>query len=118
MHFGTGFVRLALRTATPIIPVAFVGGGEAIPTVANLYGLGKALGVPYIPVTPYGLAIPLPVRLKIIYGAPITLEGDASDTDEVIARHVEVIKGRLAGIIEQGRALREGKIVAAEVKLS
>jgi len=118
VQFGTGFVRLALRTATPIVPVAFVGGGEAIPTIANLYSLGKAVGVPYIPVTPYGLAIPLPVRLKIIYGEPITLEGNASDTDEVIARHVEFIKRRLAGLIEQGRALREGKITAAEVKLS
>ena len=118
VQFGTGFVRLALRTATPIVPVAFVGGGEAIPTVANLYGLGKFLGVPYVPVTPYGVAVPLPVRLKIIYGEPVMLEGNASDTDEVIARHVALIKGKLAELIAQGRALREGKITAEEVKLS
>ncbi|MCR9162083.1 MAG: lysophospholipid acyltransferase family protein [Nannocystaceae bacterium] len=118
VQFGTGFVRLALRTATPIVPVAFVGGGEAIPTVANLYGLGKFLGVPYVPITPYGVALPLPVRLKILYGEPVMLEGDASDTDEVIARHVALIKGKLAELIAQGRALREGQITAEEVKLS
>lgn len=118
VQFGTGFVRLALSTATPIVPVAFVGGGEAIPTVANLYSLGKFLGVPYVPVTPYGVAVPLPVRLKILYGEPVMLEGNASDTDEVIARHVALIKGKLAELIAQGRALREGKITAEEVKLS
>lgn len=118
VSFGTGFVRLALSTATPIVPVAFVGGGEAIPTVANLYGLGKRFGLPYVPVTPYGLALPLPVRLKVVFGEPVMLEGDASDTDEVIARHVERVKAKIAALIEQGRALRKGTITAAEVKLS
>lgn len=118
VSFGTGFVRLALETGTPIVPVAFVGGGEAIPTVANLYGLGKRFGIPYVPVTPYGVAVPLPVRLKILYGEPVMLEGDARDTDEVIARHVSLIKGKISELISQGRALREGKLTAAEVKLS
>ncbi len=118
VSFGTGFVRLALSTATPIVPVAFVGGGEAIPTIANLYGLGKRVGLPYIPVTPYGLAIPLPVRFKILYGEPVMLEGSATDTDEVIQGHVEHIKSKIAALITQGRALREGELTAAEVKLS
>ena len=52
VEFGTGFLRLALKTKTPIIPFGFLGGGEAIPTVANAYAIGKLLGVPYIPVTP------------------------------------------------------------------
>src|SRR5207253_11294454 len=29
--FGTGFMRLALRTRSPIVPFAFLGGGDAIP---------------------------------------------------------------------------------------
>jgi 1-acyl-sn-glycerol-3-phosphate acyltransferase len=115
--FGTGFVRLALQTNTPIVPVGFVGGGEAIPTVANLYGLGKRLGVPYIPVTPYGLAIPLPVSLQILFGSPIVLEGSASDTDEVIAGHVAHIKATIANLIRQGRDLREGRLRPDELEL-
>jgi 1-acyl-sn-glycerol-3-phosphate acyltransferase len=116
--FGTGFVRLALQTKSPIVPFAFVGGGEAIPTVLNLYGLGKRFGLPYIPVTPYGVALPLPVSLQILYGEPIVLEGSPSDPDEVITRHVDRIKRTIADLIRQGRDYREGRLTAQELRLS
>lgn len=118
VSFGTGFVRLALQTKTPIVPFGFVGAGEAVPTVTNLYRLGKFFGVPYIPVTPYGLALPLPVSLQIFYGEPIVLEGSPSDTDEVIAGHVERVKSRVADLISQGRQLREGMIEERELRLT
>ncbi len=57
VDFGNGFMRLALKTKTPIVPFGFIGGGEAMPTIANLYGLGKLLGVPYVPLTAYGAAV-------------------------------------------------------------
>jgi 1-acyl-sn-glycerol-3-phosphate acyltransferase len=117
VSFGTGFARLALQTGAPIIPFAFVGGGEAIPTVANLYKLGEFFGIPYVPVTPYGVAVPLPVTLQILYGSPIVLEGDPNDPDELIAHHVERVKQRIAGLIHQGRELREGRITAQELQL-
>ncbi len=113
--FGTGFVRLALQTRTPIIPFAFVGAGEAIPTVANLYKLGKLFGVPYIPVTPYLVALPLPVQFQVIFGEPIVLEGSESDTDDVIAGHVERVKSRIAKLLAQGRAVRQGKLRPQEI---
>ena len=113
--FGTGFVRLALQTNTPIIPFAFVGAGEAIPTVANLYKLGKLFGVPYIPVTPYLVALPLPVQFQVIFGEPIVLEGSESDTDDVIAGHVERVKSRIAKLLAQGRAVRQGKLRPQEI---
>lgn len=116
--FGTGFVRLALQTRSPIVPFAFVGGGEAIPTVTNLYGLGKLFGVPYVPVTPWGVAVPLPVTLQLLYGEPIMLEGSPGDTDDVIAKHVDRIKQRIAGLIRQGRELRDGKRREQELDLS
>ena len=31
VEFGTGFIRLALKTKSPIVPVAVLGGGEAFP---------------------------------------------------------------------------------------
>jgi 1-acyl-sn-glycerol-3-phosphate acyltransferase len=116
--FGTGFVRLALQTNTPIVPFCFIGGGEAIPTVMNLYRLGRAFGLPYIPVTPYGLALPLPVSLQILVGAPIELEGDPEDPDEIVAGHVDAVKSRIADLIRQGRALREGRLTVSELSLS
>lgn len=117
VSFGTGFVRLALETRSPIVPFAFVGGGEAIPTVTNLYRLGQKLGVPYVPITPYGLPVPLPVSLQILYGEPILLEGSPRDTDEVILGHVSRVRERIAHLIRQGRDLREGRLPPEELRL-
>ena len=109
VDFGTGFVRLALKTKTPIIPFAFLGGGEAIPTISNAYALGKLLGVPYIPITPYGLAVPLPVKLEIFYGEPLVFDGTGSEDDEVIAHYVDEVKARIAEGILRGKKKREGQ---------
>ena len=54
------------------MPFAFIGGGDAIPTIANLYRLGKLFGAPYIPITPWLLPLPRSVPLRIIYGEPIS----------------------------------------------
>ena len=115
--FGTGFVRLALQTNTPIVPLAFVGAGEAIPTVMNLYRAGKVLGLPYLPVTPYLAPVPLPVSFQLLYSKPIVLEGSPSDSDEIINGHVETVKARIASLIKQGRALREGRLTPQELDL-
>jgi 1-acyl-sn-glycerol-3-phosphate acyltransferase len=108
VDFGTGFMRLAMQTRTPIIPLGFVGGGEAIPTVLNAYRLGRALGVPYIPITPYGLALPLPVPLAVHYGAPLRFEGTGAEDDHVIQRNVEQVKEAIQALLAQGRAERPG----------
>lgn len=108
VNFGTGFVRLAMKTRTPIIPFGFIGGGDAIPTVVNSYALGKLMGAPYVPITPYLVALPLPVRLSVHYGEPMIFEGTGSEDDEVIHGHVERVKDRIAGLIDHGRRNREG----------
>jgi 1-acyl-sn-glycerol-3-phosphate acyltransferase len=108
VSFGTGFMRLALQTKTPIIPFGFLGGGDAIPTVVNLYGIGKMLGVPYIPVTPYGFAWPLPVRLQIHYGPPLVFSGNGTEEDDVIQGYVDEVKATIARLIETGRQKRKG----------
>jgi 1-acyl-sn-glycerol-3-phosphate acyltransferase len=102
VRFGTGFMRLALATRTPIIPFGFVGGGEAVPTVANLYKLGRLLGVPYIPVTPYLVPFPKPVALRVEFGAPMVFEGTGNEEDEVISAHVEKVMDTIAVLIERG----------------
>ena len=106
VEFGTGFIRLALKTHTPIVPFGFLGGGEAVPTVANLYKVGRMLGVPYIPVTPYGVSLPLPVPLSVYFGEPIHLQGTGNEDDAVVAAHVETVKSQIAGLIAHGRQER------------
>src|SRR5690606_24019846 len=51
-RFGRGFVRLALQTNTPIVPVGVVGAEESIISVANARPLAKLLGFPYLPIHP------------------------------------------------------------------
>jgi hypothetical protein len=99
-------MRLALKTRTPIVPFGFLGGGEAQPTVTNLYRVGRLLGMPYLPVTAYGLPLPLPVRLEVHYGEPMHFEGSGDEEDSVIQGYVEQVKGRIAAIIEQRRRER------------
>lgn len=77
-RFGRGgFVRLALRTRSPIVPVTVVGAEEIYPTLAKADFIGRPLGLPYFPITPFfpafGLlgTIPLPTKWWIDVGKPI-----------------------------------------------
>ena len=73
-RFGRGgFVKLALRTGVPILPVAVVGGEESLPLLAKLPA--GFLGMPYLPVTPLG-PIPLPAKWLIRIGAPVALPAE------------------------------------------
>ncbi len=108
VDFGTGFMRLAMQAQAPIVPFGFIGGGEAIPTVFNAYRLGKALGVPYLPFTPWGAPLPLPVPLAVYYGAPLRFEGTGREEDQVIQANVDRVKDAIAGLINRGRAERGG----------
>ena len=106
-RFGTGFMRIALETNTPIIPFAFIGGEEAFPTVFHLERLAKFAGVPYIPIPKHIVPIPRPVPCRIHFGAPLRYDGDGSEADEVIEEHVKDVKTRIAALINEGRAESE-----------
>jgi hypothetical protein len=85
------------------VPFAFIGGGDAIPTIHNSEFLGKLTAAPYVPLTPYGAPVPLPVRLSVHYGEPMKFEGNGNEEDQVINGYVEQVKARIAQLIEQGR---------------
>ena len=109
VQFGTGFMRLATKMKTPIVPFAFLGGGEAVPTIANAVTLGKLLGVPYIPVTPWIVAWPLPAKLEVHYSEPMIFEGTGTEEDEVVAANVEKVKDRIAHLLDIGSKRRRGE---------
>jgi 1-acyl-sn-glycerol-3-phosphate acyltransferase len=111
-EFGQGFMRLALETHTPIVPIAVVGSEEQAPAIANLRGLARLLRMPAFPVTltwPWcGLLglLPLPVKYRIYFGEPMCFEGNPSDEDEVIGEKVEQVKARIAAMLAEGLAAR------------
>jgi 1-acyl-sn-glycerol-3-phosphate acyltransferase len=111
-RFGLGFMRLALETDTPIVPVGIVGSEEQSPGLANLRPVGRLFGSPAFPVTvtfPFlGLAgfLPLPVKFHLHFGQPLRFEGDPSEEDAAVEKKVEVVKRAIAGLIEDGLAAR------------
>ena len=80
--FSPGFARLAMALDVPVVPVAVVGAEEIYPLVGRAEGLGKLLGAPYLPVTPFfpllGLlgALPLPTKWFIRFGRPLRLTAE------------------------------------------
>lgn len=80
-RFGRGgFIKVALQTGAPILPVAVVGAEEIYPMIGQVGPLARVLGMPFFPLTPFwpwlgplGLA-PLPSKWVIEIGPPIQLE--------------------------------------------
>lgn len=102
VRFGTGFMRLALQTNSPIVPTAFLGGGDIFPTVANLYTLGKLVGAPYIPLVRHILPIPLPAKCELYFGEPMVFEGDGKEDDDIIEGYVSKVREKINGMLAHG----------------
>ena len=88
-RFGRGgFVRMAVRTGCPIVPVSVVGAEEIHPLLLKIDPLARILGLPYFPITPtfpwlgpFGV-IPLPSRWRIHFDEPIPVEAHPEDADD------------------------------------
>lgn len=106
--FGTGFMRLALETQTPIVPVGIVGAEEQSPSLANLEPLARLLGMPALPLTPTGLVpLPLPTRYHIHFGDPMTFTGSPDDEDAVLEEKVAQVRDAVQGLIDDGLRARK-----------
>jgi 1-acyl-sn-glycerol-3-phosphate acyltransferase len=110
--FGLGFMRLALATQTPIVPVAVVGAEEQYISVANLTGLAKLTGSPAFPVIPQLLVpggfLPLPVKYHLWFGEPMRMTGDPDDEDAVIEEKVWQVRSAVQSMVNRGLKDRRG----------
>lgn len=113
-EFGLGFMRLALETNTPIVPVGVIGAEEQMPAIVNLEALGKIFGSPAFPITPtWPLlgplgALPLPVKYRLYFGEPMRFEGDPDDEDRVVRAQVQQVKDQIAALLKRGLQERDG----------
>ncbi len=112
-QFGPGFMRLALMTDTPIVPVAVVGAEEQIPSLLDFKPVARLLGFPAFPVTPtfpwlgpLGL-LPLPVKYHIYFGKPMHFSGDPDDEDEVLDPKVQRVRRTIQRMLRDGLKARK-----------
>jgi 1-acyl-sn-glycerol-3-phosphate acyltransferase len=105
-EFGLGFMRLALETDTPIVPIAVIGGEEQYISLGNLDTLAKALGWPSFPIIPQMLVpggqMPLPTKYRITFGEPMYFEGDPDDDDAVIEEKVLRVRATIQSMLNRG----------------
>jgi 1-acyl-sn-glycerol-3-phosphate acyltransferase len=88
-RFGRGgFIEVALRTRSPIVPVAVVGSEEIYPKLGESRVLARLSGAPFVPITPtfpwlgpLGL-IPLPSKWRIEFCEPIDLSEHGPEAAE------------------------------------
>ncbi|MDO8461774.1 MAG: lysophospholipid acyltransferase family protein [Deltaproteobacteria bacterium] len=108
-RFGRGgFIKLALRTGSPIIPTAVIGAEEIHPILYKSTLLAKPLGIPYLPVTPtlpwlglFGF-IPLPSKWSIHFGEPILFEeyGPKDAEDQLLVNKLsEKVREKIQAMI-------------------
>jgi 1-acyl-sn-glycerol-3-phosphate acyltransferase len=101
-RFGRGgFVEVALRTGSPIVPVAVVGSEEIYPKLAESRALARIIGAPFVPITPtfpvlgpLGL-VPLPSKWRIEFCEPIDLSEhppEAADDRALVFELSELVR--------------------------
>jgi 1-acyl-sn-glycerol-3-phosphate acyltransferase len=119
-----GFVRLAIRTGVPIVPIATVGGPDAMPVLASGRRLAKTLRLDKVarlkmfPIAlqlPWGISpallpeVPLPTKIRTAFQEPIEVDPDperADDEKYVKAKYDEVCASIQAGMDALARRRR------------
>jgi 1-acyl-sn-glycerol-3-phosphate acyltransferase len=105
-QFGVGFLRLALESNAPVVPVGVVGAEEQAPQLFDLKPLARLLDFPAFPITPTLLPFPLPSRYHIHFGEPMRLAGTPDDEDAELEERVAEVQRAVQGLLERGVAER------------
>ena len=108
--FSRGFMRLALRTGSPIVPVATIGAEEQALALLNIKPLAKLMAMPAFPLTPTILPLPLPTKYRIYFGEPLEFRGDPDEDDETIDGKVRQVVLKVQRMIQEGLRARGGRV--------
>src|SRR4051794_16761066 len=120
----TGFVRMAIQAQVPIVPIATVGGPDAMPVIARGRRLAKALQLDKVarlkmfPISisaPWGIGpallpeVPFPTKIRTAFQKPVEFRvspGRAKDDDYVEAKYHEVRESIQRGMDKLARRRR------------
>jgi 1-acyl-sn-glycerol-3-phosphate acyltransferase len=118
-RFGRGgFVAAALKAQVPIVPTAIVGSEEIYPLLHDARLLARAFGLPYFPIVPQMLALPiigplallpLPSKWLIEYGEPIDTTAfgpEAADDPMVVFDLTDRVRRTIQAMIDRNLAGR------------
>ena len=115
-RFGRGgVVRVALETGAPLVPVGIVGAEEAHPLLFKWTTPARAVGLPFVPVTPtfplFGPlgALPLPAKWVIRVGSPLALDHlppDALSDELLVSRLTEELRSEVQALVDVALAER------------
>jgi 1-acyl-sn-glycerol-3-phosphate acyltransferase len=112
-EFGYGFMRLAIETNTPIVPVGIIGAEEQYVRIGNIKPMAKRMNIPAVPMFLFGWApvpgglLPLPVKYRLHFGDPLVFEGSVDDDDAIVGRKVKAVKSAINGLIQEGLEQRQ-----------
>jgi 1-acyl-sn-glycerol-3-phosphate acyltransferase len=107
-RFGNGFMHLALKCNTPIIPVGIAGCEEIMFNYGNIDFLQKILRFPAAP-----LLVPFIFPSKVIlnFGKPMYFKGDVDVMKEhEIEEYVNEVKNTIHVLTQEGLKVRNSKI--------
>lgn len=119
LHGRRGFLRLALRTGVPIVPVVSVGTHEQLviltrgDTLARVSGMHRLLRTDTLPIAlsiPWGVSLaylpylPLPAQTTLAFGAPLRfpdVRPDQADDEATLARCYAVVENQMQAMLDE-----------------
>jgi 1-acyl-sn-glycerol-3-phosphate acyltransferase len=125
VDFHGGFVRAALQTQSPLVPIVTIGSEELYPMFANIKWVAKLLGWPYYPITPQFpmlpfpfYTIPLPSRILICAWPAFTLKypPEAADDEALVAEIAEDMRKEVQVKVNGLLALRKSPFLPWDMK--
>jgi 1-acyl-sn-glycerol-3-phosphate acyltransferase len=110
-----GFVKMAIRAGVPIVPIATVGGADAMPVLMRGDGLSRALRLdkvlrlkvfPLAISLPWGIApaalpqLPLPAKIRTRFMPAVEVDTNPDRADDV--DYVDQVYGEVQASIQRG----------------
>ena len=103
-----GYVKVALRTRSPLVPVAIVGAEEVHYCLGDVPQLAEYLNLPFFPLI--ASAVPLPAHIYIRFGEAIRFDvgPEAADDQALVDRLNEQVRTALQALIDDTLRRRKG----------